>query len=118
MDKWKGYKKERKVGKFKWAFLKLCKLIRYFDVFGVKPNLNPSPVSGSFCGFFAVLLIITLSILTVAWTLSNYTTPRYQILQEFENENDFSQDYITDINFNLAACFTFRYLLTSTNRYA
>ena len=84
MDHWKGYKKERKVGRMKWLFQKTCQVIRWFDVFGVKPNLSTSPMSGSLFGFIFVFIIVILSILTVAWSLANASNTRHQVLLEFE----------------------------------
>ena len=80
MNHWIGYRKDKINGKMKWLFYKTCDVIEWFDVFGVKPSLCTSPMSGSLCGLITVMLIITLSILSVAWTLHNANNIKHEVL--------------------------------------
>lgn len=79
------YDSNRKVGRLKKFFNSVVKIIRLFDFFGAKPNLIAEPYNSSVVGCCGMLIILALSILTVALTVQNAGNTELMILNEIKS---------------------------------
>jgi hypothetical protein len=69
------YPSKRKISRTKIVWNALVDLVKYFDLFGARPNLIASPYSSSLVGLCGVMLILLCSILVCALTLKNANVP-------------------------------------------
>jgi hypothetical protein len=70
-----NYPSKRKISRAKIVWDSFVNLIKYFDMFGARPNLTATPYSSSLVGICGVLLILLFSILIFALTLKNADVP-------------------------------------------
>ncbi len=59
--------------------LRVANFIRYFDIFGARPNFCGGPYNYTPCGCLITLLIIVLAILTFALTMHNMSKTRLEL---------------------------------------
>ena len=55
---------------------KICSFFRFFDVFGAKPLLSPSPHNSTIFSWVVCIFVIIISILTFALTIHNMNITR------------------------------------------
>lgn len=82
------YGSKRKVGKLRKLINCIAQIIRYFDFFGVRPNLISEPYNSSFMGCCGVMLILGMTLLVVILTLNNASTPQLMVLNEVKKADD------------------------------
>ncbi len=119
-SKWSA-KPEDSPSKAKWYsrfFDGICSFIENFDFFGARPNLIADRYSSSCVGCFCVLIIVVLTILTCAVTISNINVPQIMILNDNLEGKEISYTLTTGKNLKMAACFSWITALKGSSRLA
>jgi hypothetical protein len=76
------------------------------DIFGARPTLEAQPHNSSVVGLLTTAIIIALSILTFALTLSNANEPQIKIIEDFLPEYGIDYSLRTKDELKLAVCFS------------
>ncbi len=82
----------------------IAKLIRNFDVFGAKPNLNASPHGSSVIGCLLSSSILILSILTFALTIANMEKSQFIVDYDYTEPDQTHYTILTGGDLRLAFC--------------
>ena len=104
-SKLKGKYSTRRISKIRKGFNAVCRVIEAFDFFGVRPNLAIGQHGSTFVGFCWMLVILGLSLLTVALTLQNANSRQIMIDNNFQDAADFDYTLVTGKSLKFAMCF-------------
>ena len=103
-----NYSKVRNsLGKGSSACDKLGSFFKFFDVFGAKPLLSPTPHNATIFSWIVCLFIIILSVLTFALTIHNMNITRTYTDSYFVEPEDLQLNLTIMENYRFAFCFSY-----------
>ena len=86
---------------------KIGNFIKFFDVFGAKPLLSPTPHNSTIFSWFVCLFIIIMSVLTFALTIYNMNITRTYTDAYYIEPEDLQLNLTIMENYRLAFCFSY-----------